>query len=104
MKRFLIIAALCAFCMGAKAQEKLYEVKSGIVTMEMDMRGRKIVQDIYFDDYGAKQAKLSEMRGRKMRAIAVDGENLMINDEEKTAFKMPAMGMGGGGGFGNGEF
>ena len=96
MKKFLLIAALCVFYMGAQAQEKIYEVKSGIVTMEMEMMGRKMVQDIYFDDYGAKQATLSEMRGRKMRAIAVDGETLMINDEEKTAFKMPAMGMGGG--------
>ena len=96
MKKILIIAALCAFCMGAQAQEKLYEVKSGIVTMEMDMMGRKIVREIHFDDYGAKQATISEMRGQKMRGVEVDGEMLMINDAEKTAMKMPAMGMGGG--------
>ena len=50
MKRLALIAALVAFCVGAHAQEKLYEVKSGIVTMEMDMMGRKVVQEIYFDD------------------------------------------------------
>ena len=96
MKKILLIAALCAMCMGVQAQEKRYEVKSGIVTMEMDMMGRKIVQEIHFDDYGAKQATISEMRGRKMRGVEVNGEMLMINDAENTAMKMPAMGMGGG--------
>ena len=95
MKKILLIASLCALCMGVQAQEKKYEVKSGIVTMEMDMMGRKVVQEIHFDDYGAKQATISEMRGKKTRSLMVDGENLMINDEEKTATKMPAMGMGG---------
>ena len=82
MKKILLIAVFCAFCAGMQAQEKLYEVKSGIITMQMDMMGRPVVQEIYFDDYGAKQATLSEMRGRKTRAVAVNGETLMINDEE----------------------
>ena len=96
MKKILLIAALCALGICAQAQEKRYEVKSGIVTMDMDMMGRKIVQEIYFDDYGAKQATISEMRGRKMRGVEVNGEMVMINDAENTAMKMPAMGMGGG--------
>ena len=93
MKKFLIIAALCLMCMSAKAQVNMYEVKSGIVTMEMDMMGRKVVQEIYFDDYGAKQAMMVDFQGKKMRAVEVDGENVMIDDEQKTAMKMPAMGM-----------
>ena len=96
MKKILLIAALCAFCMGAKAQEKMYEVKSGIITMEMDMMGRAVVQEIYFDDYGAKQATVMEFQGKRMRSLEVDGENLMIDDAENTAFKMPGMMMGGG--------
>ena len=96
MKKILLIATLCALGICAQAQEKRYEVKSGIVTMEMDMMGRKIVQEIHFDDYGAKQATISEMRGHKMRGVEVNGEMLMINDAENTATKMPAMGMGGG--------
>lgn len=92
MKRLALIAALFAFCMGAQAQEKLYEVKSGIVTMEMDMMGQAMVQEIYFDDYGAKQATLSNFGGRKMRMLVVDGSNVMVNDEEKTATRMPMMG------------
>lgn len=97
-----MIAALCLMGMGAMAQGKkakeapvpMYEVKSGIVTMEMEMMGRKIVQEIYFDDYGLKQAMKLEFQGRKVRAVEVDGENVMIDDESKTATKMPAMGMG----------
>lgn len=92
MKKLLIIAAIFAFCIGAAAQEQRYTIKSGIVTMEMDMMGQTVVQQIYFDDYGAKQATLSEMRGRKMRSIEVDGKNVMIDDAEKTAVRMPAMG------------
>ena len=105
MKRILMIAALCLMGICAMAQGKqgkkakeapvpMYEVKSGIVTMEMEMMGRKIVQEIYFDDYGLKQAMKLEFQGRKIRAVEVDGENVMIDDESKTATKMPAMGMG----------
>ncbi len=93
MKRLAILAVLAAaFCVGAQAQEKLYSVKSGIVTMEMDMMGQKIVQELYFDDYGAKQATVMEFGGNKMRNLEVDGEMLMVNDAEKTATKMPMMG------------
>ena len=93
MKRLVILAVLAAaFCVGAHAQEKLYTVKSGIVTMEMDMMGQKIVQEVYFDDYGAKQATLSDFGGMKSRNIVVDGETVMVNDDEKTAMKMPMMG------------
>lgn len=93
MKRLAILAVLAAaFCVGANAQEKLYTVKSGIVTMEMDMMGQKVVQEVYFDDYGAKQATVSNFGGQKSRNIVVDGETVMVNDDAKTATKMPMMG------------
>ena len=97
MKKLMIIAGLLALCLGAAAQEKIYSVKSGRVTMEMDMMGQKIVQQIYFDEYGAKQATVMEMMGQKMRSIEVDGKNVMIDDASKTAISMPGMGpqMGG---------
>lgn len=97
MKKLLIIAGLMALCLGAAAQEKIYSVKSGKVTMEMDMMGQKIVQQNYFDDYGVKQAIVMEMMGQKMRSIEVDGKNVMIDDAAKTAISMPGMGpqMGG---------
>lgn len=97
MKKLMIIAGLMALCLGAAAQEKIYSVKSGKVTMEMDMMGQKIVQQNYFDDYGVKQATVMEMMGQKMRSIEVDGKNVMIDDAAKTAISMPGMGpqMGG---------
>ena len=94
MKKLLIIAALLSFCIGAGAQEKIYEVKSGKVTMEMEMMGQVMVQDIYFDDYGAKQVTVSNFQGQKMRILVIDGSNVMVNDADKTAVRMPAMGMG----------
>ena len=97
MKKLMIIAGLMALCLGAAAQEKIYSVKSGKVTMEMDMMGQKIVQQNYFDDYGVKQATVMEMMGQKMRSIEVDGKNVMVDDAAKTAISMPGMGpqMGG---------
>ena len=68
MKRF-IIALMMTLCISAAAQEQFYTVRSGIVTMEMEMMGQKVTQMIYFDDYGAKQATLMEMRGRKVRSL-----------------------------------
>ena len=94
MKKLLIIAALLSFCIGAGAQEKIYEVKSGKVTMEMEMMGQAMVQDIYFDDYGAKQVTVSNFQGQKMRILVIDGSNVMVNDADKTAVRMPAMGPG----------
>jgi len=94
MKKLLIIAALLSFCIGAGAQEKIYEVKSGKVTMEMEMMGQVMVQDIYFDDYGAKQATVSNFQGQNMRILVIDGSNVMVNDADKSAVRMPAMGMG----------
>ena len=93
MKRSVILAVLAAtFFVGAQAQEKLYTVKLGIVTMEMDMMGQKIVQEVYFDNYGADQATVMEFGGNKMRNITIDGSNVMVNEAEKTAMKMPMMG------------
>ena len=55
MKRIIIIATLCLMGIGAMAQGKkekapqvpMYEVKSGIVTMEMDMMGQVIKQYVW---------------------------------------------------------
>ena len=89
MKRLLIIAALCAFCIGAAAQEKRYEIKSGIVTTEMSMMGQNIVQKMYFDDYGAKHASISEFGGQKMRSIDVDGKKVKVKVDEHGIATIP---------------
>lgn len=92
MKKILMIAAILAACVSAGAQDAMYTIKSGIVTMEMDMMGQAMVQEIYFDDYGAKQVTVSNFGGQKMRTLVVDGSNVMVNDAEKTATRMPMMG------------
>ena len=52
MKKIILTVSLALIGIIAQAQEetKMYDVRSGIVTMEMDMMGRKVVQEIYFDD------------------------------------------------------
>lgn len=100
MKRFVFLGALLAMVTMTYAQEQkesaIYGVKSGIVTMESEMMGQKIVQLIYFDDFGAKQATVSEFGGNKMRMLVIDGQNVIINEAEKSATRMPAMGPQGG--------
>ena len=108
MKKMFLAAALLAVVSLANAQAPAnapYGVKSGVITMSMDMMGNEMITETYFDDYGLKTAQVSEggfMGGEgKTRTITdKDGAQIRINDAEKTATKFPAggMGMGFGGG------
>ncbi len=82
-----------ATMLGAQEAEKVYGVKSGIVTTTSDMMGQAVTQMLYFDDYGAKQVTVSDFGGQKMRMLREkDGSQIMVNDAEKTATRMPAFG------------
>ncbi len=101
MKKLFFAAALVCAVSVAKAQapaDAIYGVKSGIITMSMDMMGQEIVTETYFDDYGKKTAQVSDFGGQKSRTITVDGAQVRIDDAAKTATKMPSFGgmMGGG--------
>lgn len=107
MKKMFMAAALMAVVSLANAQAPAnapYGVKSGVITMSMDMMGNEMITETYFDDYGLKTASVQEggfMGGEgKTRTITdKDGAQIRINDAEKTATKFPAggmMGMGGG--------
>ncbi len=108
MKKMFMAAALMAVVSLANAQAPAnapYGVKSGVITMSMDMMGNEMITETYFDDYGLKTAQVSEggfMGGEgKTRTITdKDGAQIRINDAEKTATKFPAggFGMGFGGG------
>ena len=99
-----LAAALLAVVSLANAQapaDAPYGVKSGVITMSMDMMGNEMITETYFDDYGLKTAQVSEggfMGGEgKTRTITdKDGAQIRINDAEKTATKFPAGGMGMG--------
>ena len=104
-----LAAALLAVVSLANAQapaDAPYGVKSGVITMSMDMMGNEMITETYFDNYGLKTAQVSEggfMGGEgKTRTITdKDGAQIRINDAEKTATKFPAGGFGGG--FGGGR-
>lgn len=115
MKKMFLAAALLAVVSLANAQapaDAPYGVKSGVITMSMDMMGNEMITETYFDNYGLKTAQVSEGGGfgmmgggqqGKTRTIRdKDGAQIQINDEAKTATKMPSFG-GMGGGFGGGR-
>ena len=105
-----LAAALMAVVSLANAQapaDAPYGVKSGVYTMSMDMMGNEMITEYYFDNYGLKTAQVREGGGMmgmgaegKTRTITdKDGSQIQINDEAKTATKMPSFGgMGFGGG------
>lgn len=92
MRRFAFIILILTFCLRISAQEKPYAVKSGAITTEMNMMGQSMVQVTYFDDYGAKQASISEFNGQQVRVLVQKGSSILINDKDKTAVRMPGMG------------
>ena len=108
-----LAAALLAVVSLANAQAPAnapYGVKSGVITMSMDMMGNEIVTETYFDDYGLKTAQVSEggfgmmgggQSGKTRTITDKDGAQIRINEAEKTATKFPAGGFGGG--FGGGR-
>ena len=109
-----LAAALLAVVSLANAQAPAnapYGVKSGVITMSMDMMGNEMITETYFDDYGLKTAQVSEgggfgmmgggQQGKTRTITDKDGAQIRINDAEKTATKFPAGGFGGG--FGGGR-
>ena len=111
MKKMFLAAALMAVVSLANAQapaDAPYGVKSGVYTMSMAFGDNEMVTEYYFDNYGLKTAQVSEggfgmmgggQQGKTRTITDKDGSQIQINDEAKTATKMPSFGgMGFGGG------
>ena len=111
MKKMFMAAALMAVVSLANAQapaDAPYGVKSGVYTMSMAFGDNEMITEYYFDNYGLKTAQVSEggfgmmgggQQGKTRTITDKDGAQIQINDEAKTATKMPSFGgMGFGGG------
>ena len=111
MKKMFLAAALMAVVSLANAPapaDAPYGVKSGVYTMSMAFGDNEMVTEYYFDNYGLKTAQVSEggfgmmgggQQGKTRTITDKDGSQIQINDEAKTATKMPSFGgMGFGGG------
>ena len=111
MKKMFLAAALMAVVSLGNAQapaDAPYGVKSGVYTMSMAFGDNEMVTEYYFDNYGLKTAQVSEggfgmmgggQQGKTRTITDKDGSQIQINDEAKTATKMPSFGgMGFGGG------
>lgn len=92
MKRFFTLCAVLLVAVTAVAQTgaKRYGIKSGSYKTEMDMMGNAIVQTVYFDDYGAKEATEIDMMGMQMSQIRKDGKTYLVNKGDKSVQEMPA--------------
>ena len=85
MKKMFLAAALLAVVSLANAQapaDAPYGVKSGVITMSMDMMGNEMITETYFDDYGLKTAQVSEggfMGGEGKTRTITDKDGAQIN-------------------------
>ncbi len=75
---------------GAGAQTKKYDIKSGIVTIETTMKMGSMTLPkkdiIYFDDYGMKECKDTYQDGKLTESFFSDGKFLykVIHDDKKA--------------------
>jgi hypothetical protein len=90
---FLLLTAIVFMVTAVSlAQEKKYDIKSGIVTYESIMKmgdyKMKNKMIVYFDDYGIKECKETFSDNKLDESFLSDGRNLyLIKHNQKTAFK-----------------
>jgi len=97
MKAYTKILLLCAVFLilvsPLWSQMKKYDIKSGIVTYDMNMKvGKMEIKKrtiVYFDDYGMKECRETFSKDNKLEeTFFSDGKNLFsLNHTKKTAFK-----------------
>lgn len=68
---------------------KKYQIKSGIITFETTIAGKKGKEILYFDDYGAKELIEKYSNDQLKEAKLADGSTMYtIKYDQKTAYKM----------------
>ncbi len=88
---FLLLSILI-LVVGASAQTKKYDIKSGIVTFETAIKAgsmtipKKVI--LYFDDYGMKECKETYEGDKLAESYFSDGKSLYkVIHADKTAYK-----------------
>lgn len=87
--KLLLLSAISLFALSAYAQSnfKKYDIKSGIVTFQMNMKmGNMEMKDtimVYFEDYGMKECKETYFNGKAATSYFSDGKNLYLADNRK---------------------
>lgn len=94
MKNLVTFLLLCLLLIvvGAEAQTKKYDIKSGIVTFETAIKAgsmtipKKVI--VYFDDYGMKECKDTYEGDKLAESFFSDGKSLYkVIHNDKTAYK-----------------
>lgn len=95
MCKFVALAVTVALILSvenATAQTKKYDIKSGIVTFEIDMTVGKMKMAqkaiVYFDDYGMKECKETFADGKLQQSFFSDGKTMYtLKHSKKEAYK-----------------
>jgi hypothetical protein len=89
--KLLLLSAAILFAVEAFGQTtfKKYDIKSGIVTFQTDMKmagmEMKDTTVVYFDDYGMKECKETYHNGKVVTSYFSDGKNLyLVRHDKKT--------------------
>ena len=87
-----LLLSLPILVVGAGAQTKKYDIKSGIVTFETAIKAgsmtipRKVI--VYFDEYGMKECKDTYEDNKLTESFFSDGKSLYkVIHNDKTAYK-----------------
>lgn len=92
MKR--TISAFLAFLVGAtllSAQSALpkYGIKSGKMVVSTEMMGQKILATSYFDNFGEREATVTQMGGMEIVTIKKDDKVYVVNKAASMVQEMP---------------
>lgn len=88
----LAVACSIVFTSGLFAQEKKYDVKSGIITYEtMTLEGRVQISGrivLYFDEYGKMECKDTYVGGMLKESVLCDGKTVYtVWHDQRIVFK-----------------
>ncbi|HUI28729.1 MAG TPA: hypothetical protein VLX91_00830 [Candidatus Acidoferrales bacterium] len=89
--KLLLLSIIFVFAAGVitQAQIKKYDIKSGIITFQTDMKMGSMQLTtksiVYFDDYGMKECKETYTNDKLRTSVFSDGKNLyLLNHTQKT--------------------
>lgn len=92
MKRTL--SAFLAFLVGAtllsaQSAAPKYGIKSGKMVVSSEMMGQKILATSYFDNFGEREATVTQMGGMEIVTINKDGKVYVVNKAASMVQEMP---------------
>lgn len=92
MKRLFTFSMALLFMVSmvmAQSSPHLYGIKSASLKVVTEMIGQVVEGDVWFDDYGAVQATITNVGGMEIRAIVRDGKTYNVNYAARQVRESP---------------